>query len=83
MRTLIPGEREERMLEIVLALDLEIHNALPSLELRGIVVGIQTQVGESQHDTTPVKRPLDLAATTSLTAWGFLNVKAVVKTVES
>jgi hypothetical protein len=71
MRTLNPGEREERMVGIVLALDLEIHIALPFLELRGIVVEIQTQVGECQHDTTPVKRSLDLAATTSLTAWEF------------
>jgi hypothetical protein len=56
MLTLSPGEREETMLETVLALNLETHNALPFL-LRGTVGGMQTQEGKYQRETTPVKRP--------------------------
>jgi len=57
MLTLVPAEREERILETVPASDLEIQNVLPFLGFLGMIVEIQTRGGKCQHETTRTKRP--------------------------
>jgi len=63
---LVHGERDEKMLESVLELDLGIHNEWPFLGICGCVLGISGEKGMTRRTTTEWPRT---AAITSQTAF--------------